>query len=201
MKGRKSEEERIDKIVIPGDKVGITEELEPLENVYTHRGNLFSSTIGTIDVDVENKRISVRGLTEVNIPRKDMRVYAQIVHVDQKYAVCKIIRDDKRKLRRTFTAFLLISDVSSKHIPDMFYAVRQNDIIYARVLSNKMPPFSISTRGKPFGVVLAYCQNCAMYMKKKRGNEVQCPICKTIEKRKLSINYGKIPVDVILRKD
>ncbi len=189
-----------EEVVIPGDKVGITEELEPFENVYTHRGNLFSSTVGIVNIDMENKRVSVKGLTKVNIPRKDMRVYAQIVHVDQKYAVCKIIRDDERKLRRTFTAFLLISDVSSKHIPDMFYAVRQNDVIYARVLSNKMPPFAVSIRGKPFGVVLAYCQNCATYMRRLKGNNVQCPICKTIEKRKLSINYGKVPIDIILRK-
>jgi exosome complex component CSL4 len=67
------------------------------------------------------------------------------------------------------------------------------DIIKAVVISEKNQIYHLSTVEKDLGVVYAFCSRCGNLAESRR-NEVHCPKCGNIEKRKVAMDYGKEPL-------
>jgi len=179
------------KVLVPGETIGVIEEFIPCENVYVINGFIKSLVLGIPLYNLKEHIVSVRPVKENKplIPRLNDIVYSQVTRIRENVAFTSIFEIERRGcLQVPFTGILHISQISSSYVKTIYDAVRVGDIIRARVISKKGPPFHISTKGKDMGVVYALCPLCVRPLK-KRGIYLLCTSCRRISKRKLSELY------------
>jgi exosome complex component CSL4 len=86
---------------------------------------------------------------------------------------------------------LHVSKVMSDFLKDITAAYKIGDIIRAKVIQVQ-PSLQLSTAGNDLGVINANCTECRVPLKKK-GKELECPLCETKFKRKIANDYGENP--------
>jgi len=182
----------LEEVSVPGEILGVIEEFVPRENVYVIDGFIKSLVLGIPSYNLKEHIVSVRPLKENKplVPKFNDIVYSQVVRIKENAAFTSIFEIEGRGcLQVPFTGILHISQISSTYVKSIYDAVRIGDVIRAKVVSRKGPPFHISTRGKDMGVVYALCPLCVKPLK-RRGVHLLCPSCKRVSKRKLSELYA-----------
>jgi len=182
-----------DREVLPGDEICMIEEFMPGLGTFSKEGVVRSAWIGITAPDLTTRVVHVRPTHKhPKLPERNSIVNGVVVLVKDEYAVIKIFEDLKGDEYLTgFTGVLHISQASETHIKDLYEVIRMGDIVRAKVLNNN-PPYNITLREPRLGVVLAFCGNCGSVLKKIGPNMLKCVRCGRVERRKLSIDYGKI---------
>jgi len=178
-------------VVVPGETLGVIEEFIPIDNIYTQNGYLISSIVGRPSYNLKEHTLSVIPLkaNKPLVPKKNDIVYAQVIRVKENIAFLAIYEiEGKGVIQVPFSGILYIAHISSTFIKDIYDVVRLGDIIRAKVISNRGPPFMVTTKGREFGVVYALCPYC-MTPLRKRGLYLYCMKCKRTSKRKVSSLY------------
>ena len=177
-------------LATPGDVLAVIEEFVPQSNVYVYDGNIISSVIGVVRKDMEKREIEVKPLRAPVVPRKDDIIHGVVVRIKDIYALVNIfyVESLKKYFHVPFTGILHVMNISSTFVKSIYDAVGYGDVIKARVISEKGPPFSLSTRGRDLGVIYARCSLC-MRPLRKSGFNLYCPRCRVQFKRKLSYEY------------
>ncbi len=186
-----SKERFKESVVIPGETLGVIEEFIPRDYVYSHNGFLIASILGKPIYDLKEHLVSIIPLKEGKplIPKKDDVVYGQVTRIKENIAFLAIFEiEDKGVVPIPFTGILYIAHISSTFVKDIHDAVRLGDIVRAKVISKKGPPFMVTTKGREFGVIYALCPTC-MKPLRKRGLYLICPLCRKVSKRKISSLY------------
>ena len=189
--------ERLEKIiskrVLPGDDICVIEEFMPGVGSFSREGVVRAAWIGFTTADLATRTVHVKPAHKYPlIPERNSIVVGVVVLVKDEYAVIKIFEDLKgNKYLTGFTGVLHISQASDTHVKDLYEVVRVGDVVKAKVLNNH-PPYNITIREPKLGVVLAFCGNCGSILKKAGSNMLKCNRCGRMERRKLSIDYGKV---------
>jgi len=177
--------------VAPGDRLGVIEEFTPGPGTYVEQGTIHSKITGCTLLDMLNKKVSVYPLVQAaNVPQVGSIVSGQVLDMENKKAVLRILQVGKRSLSGFFTGILHISDVSPSYVDTMFSVCKTGDIMRAKVISNKNRTFYLSTAEKNLGVIYALCSICGNILRLgKRG--MRCSRCGNIENRKVPPDYGE----------
>ncbi len=183
--------QRKSQFVLPGERLGVIEEFVPNTGTYVREGIIYSGVVGQVLFDLLNKRVSVRPLIlEAKIPKVGSTVLGQVSHVQTENASVRIFKIGNKMLSGVFSGVLHISDVQPSYVETMFNVCKPSDIVRAKVISEMNQVYHLTTNDKNLGVVYAFCSNCGYALELKRQN-MHCPRCGKIEKRKIALDYGK----------
>ena len=186
--------ELTNKGVVPGDALCVIEEFLPGSGTYEHHnGVVRAALVGSTIADLNTRVINVKPrIKEPILPRRGSIVYGIIVLIREEYAIVRLVSDvNGVKYHTVFTAILHISQVTDKFIKDLFEVLRMGDVVKAKVLNDSIP-YNISIKDPKLGVVLAFCGKCGSLLKFESGDLLKCPVCGNSERRKVSIDYGKL---------
>ena len=167
--------ENEEKIVMPGDKLGIIEQYVPGEGTYDDEGEIKSSVLGNVKINQKKRIISVDSkFGKPALLKKGDIVYGQITDLKPQRANINIdcIKDNPRPLALPYMGAIHISQAKKDYLEKLSDA------------------FDLSTVDKDCGVLKAMCTRCRDYMHTtQKKDEVRCNSCNKKEKRKVSINY------------
>ncbi len=179
--------------VLPGDDLCVIEEFLPGYGTFEKGGIVRAAWAGRVHVDMAARTISVIPYKQASeIPERNSIVYGVVIVVKDEFAILKILKDAKgNEYPSGFTGLLHISQATDRHVKDLYEVIRVGDIVKGKVLSD-YPPYNLTLREPRLGVVLAFCGQCGTLLRKTGPDTVKCPKCGRVEKRKLSIDYGKV---------
>lgn len=185
-------EELKDKFVVPGDKIGTSEEWLPGEGTYEDEGFVYSSAFGEVEYDEENLEAHVRPVNPISRLDVGSVIYGRIK--DRRSSIVtvdiKVVEGKSRSVREDKEGTLHISKVSDDYTDELKDEYLKNDIIRAKITQIE-PSIQLTTVGKNYGVVSGYCSRCRAHME-LQGSKLYCPRCDIREDRKISKFYGKI---------
>ncbi len=186
-------QEILGKKVMPGDEVCTVEEFLPGLGTFEKGGIVRAAWAGMTEVDMITRTVFVKPFRDIfKIPSRETVIVGIVTVVKDEFAIIKVVGDIKGHTYPTgFTGLLHISQASDRHVKDLYEVIRVGDIVKAKVLSDS-PPYNLTLKGPKFGVLLSFCGNCGSIMKKSGPDTLKCPRCGRVEKRKLSIDYGRL---------
>lgn len=183
-----------EKLVLPGDFLTVEEEFSPSVNTFELEGRIFSECIGIPEFDGKNKEVKVlKKAREVKALSVNAVVLGRVVMVKDNCVFVELFQALKNgKEERILQSFatLMISRVSMLFVKSLKEMFKVGDIVKASVVSVNPYGVEVSTVGKEFGVVRAFCTNCRHELH-LFGKELKCTNCGSVEKRKLALNYDK----------
>jgi len=186
-------------IVLPGDIVAMAEELIPGQGTFQDNGAIRSSMIGKFKVDRKKMLAVVEPLTgKPLILEEGNVVICEVKQVMDNLILTNIIHvaGKKRQIARESDAALFIANISDEFVTHPSTKYRIGDILRARIVKVD-PLIQISTKGKEFGVIKAFCTNCRKPLIKK-DNILECPVCGRKEERKMADDYGTGNIDRVI---
>ena len=181
-----------EKIVMPGDKLGIIEQYLPGDGTYDDNGDIKSSVLGNVKINQKMKVISVEGAAKPALLKVGDMVYGQKTDNKPQRANVKIdcIKDNARPLALPYMGAIHISQAKRDYLEKLSDAFRIGDIIQAKVVKITGDNVDLGTVDDDCGVLKAMCTRCRDFMHTtSKENELQCNTCNKKEKRKVSINY------------
>ncbi len=181
------------RIVMPSDYLCVEEEFMPAAGTYIDGGTIRAAVIGTPIYDILSRRVSVKPVKPLKLPKPGDVVIGVVTSVRDEVAIVKVLGFDiYNTFKNPFTGLLHISQVSETRIQNLYEAVKLGDMIKAKVLNDYIP-LLLTTKEPRLGVILAYCSRCGAVLV-KRDNKLVCPKCNTVENRKVSLDYLALPV-------
>jgi exosome complex component CSL4 len=185
------EEKQKEKIVLPGELIGTSEEFIPKNWTYEDRGNIFAAATGYVKIIPRDRSISVEPVTNVppHLSAGDI-VIGQVTDIKESVALVEIAGikgRGERAIVNSEGAAIHVSNVKDAYVKDLSYEFAPFDIVKGRVLD--LRNMRLSTVNKELGVMKAYCGNCRTVLKRE-NDKLKCPNCKRTETRKLSSDYG-----------
>ncbi|MBE6499086.1 MAG: RNA-binding protein [Methanobrevibacter thaueri] len=181
-----------EKIVMPGDKLGIIEQYLPGEGTYDDNGDIKSAVLGNVKINQKKKVISVESNAKPALLKIGDTIYGQITDIKPQRANVKIecMKDNGRPLALPYLGAIHISQAKKDYLEKLSDAFRIGDIIQAKVVKITGDNVDLSTVEAEDGVLKAMCTRCRDYMHTtQKTNELQCNTCNRKEKRKISNNY------------
>lgn len=179
------------RIVIPGEEIATTEEFLAGEGTYESKGRIFSSYLGTVNLDTREKVATVEPLNPLVTLNPQDIVIARVTDVKNNMVIADVVRVEGRERNVTGETMgsLHISKISPDYTEDVRREYRIGDIIRAQV-EQVRPSLQLFTGREDLGVLIALCTRCRMPMEKKDKN-LYCSNCKRTELRRASPDYGK----------
>lgn len=178
------------RLVLPGEEIAVIEEFIGKNNTYIAEGKVLSKIIGLVDYDLEDRIAIVNPLKRLSLPQKDDIVYAIVTKVKDIAASLEIfyIENYSRHFYPSFSATLHVMNVSTSYVKVLYDVLGCGDIVRAKILVGRTPPYVLSLKGRELGVIYSNCPHC-MTPLKKRGFTLFCPRCKRTTKRKISMTH------------
>ena len=187
-KGEKKFEERE---VFPGEKLAVIEEYNQGKGTYQYNGRIFSEELGKTLQNVNDRAVTVEKSTpELALPVEGTVVFAEVGSVARRDARVDIFMMDGQRIHPTYSGVVHISDMSRDYIKNIDSAIRNGDIIKAKLVNTKNNLNQLSLAGPEFGVVYAYCSRCGELLEYSQG-KLNCPTCTRVERRKVARSYGR----------
>ena len=180
-----------EKIVLPGELIGTSEEFIAKSGTFVDKGNIYSAVTGVIKTNVKDRSISVNPITNTppHLAVGDI-VIGQVTDVKDSVALVEIAGikgKGEREIVNAEQAAIHVSNVKDAYVKELYYEFAPFDIVKAKVLD--LSNMRLSTVHKDLGVMKAFCGNCRAVLKKEE-NKLKCPKCKRIETRKIAQDYG-----------
>lgn len=181
-------------IVTPGEDLGYEEEFSAGENTYIHTesGLVRSKVLGYPLKNWNDRVVAVRPLKNIKylIDKGDI-VHASVIGFRDSVVVVNIFYNETKNvfIPTQTTGIILASKVSGWRVKLYKEVFGYGDIVRAVVAEKGGPPYSLSTKGREFGIILARCPTCSSILM-KRGPVLVCSNCKVRVRRKLSSKYA-----------
>jgi len=180
-----------DRDVYPGEKLSVIEVLQSGPGAYQREGDVRSAELGRAHFDLERRLVQVEKKTrELILPLEGLDVVAEAGSVMRRDARVDILIVDGKRIPVPYTGVIHISDVDREYVKDMGNAVRNGDIVKAKIINMKNRLVQLSIMSPDYGVIYAYCSRCGSLLE-QRGNRLYCPHCDRVERRKIAKTYGK----------
>ncbi len=180
------------KVVFIGEEIANLEEFLPGKNTYEDNGKIYASTIGTISIDMKERKINVIPKNDIPEIKENDIVIGVVEEVKEKFIIVNILKKKgaKRSFPKKITGLLHISKIKNGFVSDIAMEFNLGDIILAKVVNSKRTPVLLSTMEDDFGVIKAFCYACNTPLTLNE-NKLKCERCGRVEVRKISKNYGK----------
>ncbi|UCH57809.1 MAG: exosome complex RNA-binding protein Csl4 [Candidatus Bathyarchaeota archaeon] len=180
-----------DRDVFPGEKLSVIEVLQEGPGAYHLKGDVRSAELGKARFDLKKKRVEVEKKTkELILPREGLDVTAEVGSVMRRDARVDIFSIDGKMISSPYTGEIHITSVEREFSKDMTMAMRNSDIIKAKIINTKNRMTLLSVRGPEYGVIYAHCTRCGTLLELQRGR-LHCPKCDRVERRKIASTYGR----------
>jgi exosome complex component CSL4 len=181
---------KIEKLILPGEKIGVIEEFLLGNGTYEEEGTIRSLALGDARIDLEKKVAEVVPRTKPLVyPKEGSKVVGEVEQVKRPMASIDIFRVDDHFISVSFTGILHFSSMSREYTRHMALAVRESDIVEAKVINMKNRIIQLSIQEPEYGVIYAFCSKCGSLLELKRTRLI-CPNCGRMERRKVSTRYG-----------
>ncbi len=180
-----------DRDVMPGDKLAIIEVFQDGSGAYQQDGHVRSEELGKAHFDLDKRNVSVEKKTrELILPKEGMEVLAEAGSVMRRDARVDIFNINGRRIYVPFAGVIHISDAGPRSIRDLGMALRNGDIVKARIINVKNRMIQLSMRNPEHGVVYAHCSRCGVLLDLDQGR-LHCSKCDRVERRKMAKTYGE----------
>ncbi|MGD2201249.1 MAG: exosome complex RNA-binding protein Csl4 [Candidatus Bathyarchaeota archaeon] len=180
-----------DRDVFPGEKLSVIEVFQDGPGAYQINGDIRSSVLGKAHFDLENRKVEVVKKTrELVLPLEGLDVIAEVGSVMRRDARVNIFIIDGKLSENAWSGEIHIRSVERKFSRDMGGAMRDGDIIKAKIINTKNRMILLSVKGPEYGVIYAYCTRCGTLLELQRGR-LHCSRCDRTERRKIASTYGK----------
>ena len=180
-----------DRDVYPGEKLAVIEVLHGGAGAYQQDGEVRSAELGKAHFNLEQRRVEVEKKTkELVLPVEGLEVIAEAGSVMRRDARVDVFVIDGKRVYKPYTGVVHVSDASKDYMKDMGMAMRNGDIVKAKIINTKNRLIQLSIASPEYGVVYAYCSRCGALLE-QRGNRLHCPKCDRVERRKTAKTYGK----------
>ncbi len=180
-----------DRDVYPGEKLAVIEVLQDGQGAYEIDGDVRSAELGTARFDLDKRIVGVEKKTkELVLPNDGLDVIAEVGSVMRRDARVDIFVIDGRMITEPYTGVIHFSGVDRDFSKDMNMAVRNGDIVKAKILNTQNRIIFLSIMGPDYGVIYAYCSRCGALLEQQRGR-LRCPRCDRVERRKVARTYGR----------
>ena len=184
------------RLVLPGDRVAISEELQAGEGTYEHSGDIIASVAGTFTVDRKRMRAVVEPVNAGPLLLKPSDIaICEVKQITDSMVIVNIlhIAGRKRRIAGSNDAVLHISNISNDYVESTGKTFRVGDIIRAKIIEVGNG-IRLATKENNLGVIKAYCTQCRNPLIRK-NNALECPICERTEERKIAADYGEGNID------
>lgn len=179
-----------DRDVFPGEKLAVIEVLQNGSGAYQQGGQVRSSELGRAHFNLEKRRVDVEKKTkELILPHEGLDIVAEVGSVMRRDARVDIFIIDGKRITKPYTGVIHISNVDRDYVKDMTMAVRNGDIVKAKIINIKNRIIQLSIMSPEFGIIYAHCSRCGTLMEQRRGR-LHCPKCDRVERRKTAKTYG-----------
>ncbi|MFQ6127958.1 MAG: exosome complex RNA-binding protein Csl4 [Thermoplasmata archaeon] len=187
---RKNKSPENKKLVFPGDELAVSEEYIAGEGTLDENGKIYASTVGIIELDSKERILSVRPFNPPVKLNKGDDVIAVITRIKESMGSAEVIQVEgkERCVSGDTNGSIHVSKVSSDYTKSVKGEFRIGDIIRAKVIQTK-PSLQLTTSGRRYGVLKAFCYRCRLPMVKKR-NLLYCENCDLTDQRKIAVDYG-----------
>ncbi len=177
------------RFVMPGDRIGSAEEYVKGEGVYEEEGELFAAVAGKLTIKDRVAKVESNLSKFQEIVKGRLLSLGRVVDLRNSIALIEVSnkKGEKRDPSNRGIGILHVSNVDEGYVKDISEAVGYLDILKARVIGDNL---RLSTKEKEMGVLRALCSVCKVEMVRE-GDMLKCPECGRIEKRKISVDYGK----------
>jgi exosome complex component CSL4 len=194
---KKIKESENDKIVIPGEILGVIEEFTLGKNCFEVDGQIVSESLGTVKTSSEHQ-IKINPVKKVFVPRKGTIALGVVSELRRQSANVTLthykIGDGKyfQSIKYSSSAMLHISNVSDRYLRAIHDGVRPGDHIICKILSTH-PDFRVGLFGShDLGVINAICYSCGQEVNRVvKRNLISCNNCGATQNRVLSSFFGK----------
>ncbi|KAA0013349.1 RNA-binding protein [Thermoplasmatales archaeon ex4484_30] len=187
-------------IVFPGEKVATAEEVMAGEGTYEEDGIIRASVIGKLKIDRKALKAIVQPLTSMPLLlKKGDTVICEVKQIGDAMVIVRILHvaGIKRQIAGEKDGAIHISNVSQEFVEDLSKKFRIGDIVRAKIIKAE-PAIQLSTKGREFGVIKAFCTNCRNALIRKT-NTLECPVCGRKEERKVTDDYGMGELDKVIK--
>lgn len=180
-------------LILPGQKIGTSEEYLPGFGVYSEKGKLYSSNIGKLKLDSKAHVAKVKVKTKIpKMQTPGIVTLGVVADVTDQVALIDLIIFESKNFRfipQGATAVLHVSKVKRGFIKNMSSELRVGDIVRAKIIEVSKHTVSLTTDDKNLGIIKAFCSNCRHELV-GRGYRLKCPRCGYTETRKTAYDYG-----------
>ncbi len=181
-----------EKVVVPGEELGISEEYSSEENTYEDEdGTIYADSVGIARFDDDNREVRVKKNSTVRNFSPGSIVYAIVTGVRKNRVLVNILSAEKNGEKLVVNrsmAMIPIANVSTEFVRDLRNEFRIGDLIKAEVESIKPFGIRLLTNKPGLGVIKAYCSKCRHPLH-LIGRELKCTNCGHTEKRKVSREF------------
>ena len=180
-------------VVLPGDKLAVSEEFLPGKHAYDDSGLIRALTIGRVQRDMKNKEISVKPVVETDVIKAGDAVIGQVEVAQASSAGVKIYYLNGKTTDKDFSGSLSLRSGRLGRGGPRGPPVKLGDIVKCRVISLLNGIIHLSISEDELGVAYALCGNCGKPLT-KGGSKAKCDECGNVEERKLAADFGNSPI-------
>ncbi len=179
--------------VLPGNEVGFSEEFIPGEGTYEEEGKIFANITGLVNLDLKERKITVKPKTSVPpVLKEGVKVIGVVADLKPQVAVVDIIKikGNERGLSGRISGGIHISRLRNSYVSEISKELGFGDIVLAKVVNTGRTPVHLSVVDKDLGVIKSYCEKCSAPLV-LTGDKITCNECNRPAYKKLSTEYGK----------
>lgn len=190
MKERKQKSD----LVLPGDKLAISEEFLPGSHTYERSGVVRALVTGGVRRDSKNGEISVEPAAVARTIMVGDWVTGQVEVAQSNSAVVKVYYVNGERMDKDFSGSISLRGMGGGRGQRRMTPVKLGDIVRCRVFSLVNGIIHLSVDEPDMGVVHALCGNCGRPLLKGGPERAKCDECGNVEERKLAADFGQLPI-------
>lgn len=179
-------EQRMPEVAMPGDHLGIEEEVLGDQQTYSEKGDVYSAVMGEKKLD--GMELHIHPKKTVRILQVGDEVMGRVEDVYDSIALIVIspgYTEPRRAIGSSY-AYLRISEISKgRYIENFRECLRIGDIVKAKVLDIQPLGTHLTLTEPGLGVVKAFCSQCRQPLQ-ENGRILTCTYCGNKETRKLA---------------
>ncbi len=179
------------KVVLPGEKLGVIEEFIAGAGTYVENGAIYSSETGVLELDLRRREVLVKSVTHrPQIPKVGDVIVGKVISTSDKTLSASIDEINGEKTEADLSGIMHVSDIARGYVKSVNDAFRPGDIIRAQVISTKNREYHLSTQDDKLGVLKAQCIYCGQSLT-MMDRALRCSNCGENGRRKLANDFGR----------
>lgn len=177
------------KLVVPGEKLGVIEEVYPGDLTYTRNGLIRALRLGKSVYRKEDREITVVPTRDNLMPVPGDVVIGQIEAVQSNSITMSLAYINGKRSQKRLSGVILIPREQGQRGRQRKTHCKVGDIVRTSVISTTNALIQMTIQGSEYGVIHAVCSICGGRAVRV-ASKLNCPACGNIEERTLAEDYG-----------
>jgi len=180
-------------VVLPGEYIAAIEEYMPSTGTFSSEDGLFSSSIGTLELDAKSHSAKVK--LKARSPKLQgigTIVIGRVAEMSESVAIVDLIQVESKGVSfvpNGVSAVLHVSSIKRGYVKDLKEEIKIGDIVRVKIIDVSPHSTKLTTDSRELGVIKAFCSNCRQPLRMS-GAKLICDRCGSVENRKTADDYG-----------